>query len=184
MVTRGGPRRPTTRSKREEGRVTEARIAVISDTHGRIDRRVLESCAGADHIIHAGDVGSMAVLAELARVAPLTAVRGNRDRDGACADLPAEAYGEVAGLRFVVAHKRRDLKAGHPDPVAEGLRLLVYGDTHRPELRYRGHVPGQVPVLWLNPGSCMAPLPHDPRPSMALVVVRDGEPDAHLVFFD
>jgi putative phosphoesterase len=165
-----------------EGRSTEARIAVISDTHGRLDRRVLESCAGADHIIHAGDVGTMAVLEELARVAPLTAVRGNRDRGGACADLPAEAFGEVAGLRFAVAHKRRDLKAGHPDPVAEGLRLLVYGDTHRPELRYRGHVPGQVPVLWLNPGSCMAPLPHDPRPSMALVVVRDGEPDAHLFF--
>jgi len=60
--------------------------------------------------------------------------------------------------------------------------LLVYGHSHQPELRYRGHVPGRVPVLWLNPGSCMAPLPHDPRPSMALVVVRDGEPDAHLLF--
>lgn len=180
--SRPGLRRSTTRSRREEG-VTEARIAVISDTHGRLARRVLESCAGADHIIHAGDVGTMAVLEELARVAPLTAVRGNRDRDGACADLPAEAVGEVAGLNFAVAHKRRDLKAGHPDPVAEGLRLLVYGDTHRPELRYRGHVPGEVPVLWLNPGSCMAPLPHDPRPSMALVVVRDGVPDARLVFF-
>jgi putative phosphoesterase len=146
MVTRGGLQRPTTRSRREEEEVTEARIAVISDTHGRLYRRVLESCAGADHIIHAGDVGSMAVLEELARLAPLTAVRGNRDRGGACEDLPAESFGEVAGLRFVVAHKRRDLKAGHPDPVAEGL-------------------------------------PHDPRPSMALVVVRDGEPDAHLVFF-
>jgi len=51
------------------GGVTEARIAVISDTHGRLARRVLESCAGADHIIHAGDVGSMAVLEELSRVA-------------------------------------------------------------------------------------------------------------------
>lgn len=155
---------------------------MISDTHGRLDRRVLESCAGADHIVHAGDVRSQAVLEELSRLAPLTAVRGNRDRSAALAGLPDEAFGEVAGLRFVVAHKRRDLKAGHPDPGAEGLRLLVYGHSHQPELRYRGHVPGRVPVLWLNPGSCMAPLPHDPRPSMALVVVRDGEPDAHLLF--
>jgi putative phosphoesterase len=177
MQAAGDPQRP------KEGGATEARIAVISDTHGRIDRRVLEACAGADHIIHAGDVGSVTVLEALARVAPVTAVRGNRDRGALGADLPAEAFGEVAGLRFVVAHKRRDLKAGHPDPGAEGLGLLVYGDTHRPELRYRGRAPGRVPVLWLNPGSCMAPLPHDPRPSMALVLVRDGEPDARLIFF-
>ena len=156
---------------------------MISDTHGRLDRRTLEACAGADHIIHAGDVGSATILDGLARLAPLTVVRGNRDRDGRCADLPAEALGEVAGLRFVVAHKRRDLKAGHPDPGAEGLGLLVYGHTHQPELRYRGHVPGRLPVLWLNPGSASAPLPHDPRPSMALIVVRDGELDARLIFF-
>jgi uncharacterized protein len=143
---------------------------------------VLELCAGADQIIHAGDVGSGVVLEELARLAPLTAVRGNRDRGGPGADLPDEAAGEVAGMRFVVAHKRRDLKGGHPDPEAEGLGLLVYGHTHQPELRYRGHVPGRLPVVWLNPGSASAPLSHDPLPSMALVVVRDGEPDARLVF--
>ena len=170
------PRRP------KEGGTTEALIAVISDTHGRLDRRVLELCAGADHIIHAGDVGSGAVLEELAGLAPLTAVRGNRDRGALGAELPDEAAGEVAGLRFVVAHKRRDLKAGHPDPAAEGLGLLVYGHTHQPELRYRGHVPGRLPALWLNPGSASAPLSHDPRPSMAFVVVRGGEPEARIVF--
>ncbi len=157
---------------------------MISDTHGRLDRRTLESCAGADHIIHAGDVGAPEVLTELASLAPLTVVRGNRDRDAFGAGLPAEVVGEVAGLRFVVAHKRRDLKAGHPDPLAEGLGLLVYGHTHQPELRYRGHQPGRLPAIWLNPGSASAPLAHDPRPSMALVVVRDGEPEARIVFFD
>ena len=162
----------------------EARIVVVSDTHGRLDRAVLAACAGADHIIHAGDVGSGAVLEALANVAPLTAVRGNRDRGALGADLPDEGVGEVAGLRFVVAHKRRDLKTGHPDPEIEGLGLLVYGHTHQPELRYRGHVPGRLPVVWLNPGSCMAPLPHDPRPSMALVVVHDGEPEARIAFLD
>lgn len=162
----------------------EARIAVVSDTHGLLPQRVLEACAGADHIVHAGDVGSRLVLDELARVAPVTAVRGNRDRDALGLELPAEALGEVAGLRFAVAHKRRDLKAAHPDPRAEGLRLLVYGDSHRAELRYRGHEPGGIPVLWLNPGTASAPLPHDPRPSMAFVTVREGTPDARIVFFD
>jgi hypothetical protein len=31
---------------------------VISDTHGLLPQRVPDACAGADHIIHAGDVGA------------------------------------------------------------------------------------------------------------------------------
>jgi putative phosphoesterase len=166
------------------GSAREARIIVISDTHGLIDGRVLELCAGADHIIHAGDVGSGEVLDRLARLAPLTAVRGNRDRTGPAADLPDEVAAEVAGLRFVVAHKRRDLRAGHPDPQTEGLGLLVYGHTHQPELRYRGHLPGRLPAIWLNPGTASAPLADDPLRSAGLVLVRDGEPEARIVFLD
>ena len=162
----------------------QAWIAVIADTHGLLPQRVLDACAGADHIIHAGDVGSRDVLDRLGRLAPVSVVRGNRDRDEFGLGLPDEALGEVAGLRFAVIHKRRDLKAAHPDPRAEGLGLLVYGDSHRAEMRYRGHEPGGIPVLWLNPGTASAPLPHDPRPSMARVVIRDGLPDARIVFFD
>ena len=69
-----------------------------------------------------------------------------------------------------------------PSRESEGIGLLAYGHTHQPELRLRGHVPGRVPVIWLNPGSCMAPLRNDPRRSYGLVVVRDGEPDARIVF--
>lgn len=143
---------------------------------------MLEFCASADHINHAGDVGSRAVLDALAPLAPLSAVRGNLDREAPVAELPEEALLEVAGLRIAVSHKRRVLKTGHPNPEVEGLGLLVYGHTHQPALRYRGHLPGRIPVLWLNPGSASAPLAHDPRPSVALVVVCDGEPEARIVF--
>ena len=161
-----------------------ARIAVIADTHGVLPERVLVACAGADHIIHAGDVGAREVLDLLAELAPVSAVRGNRDRGAFGRGLPEEVAGEVAGLRFVVGHKRRVLKARHPDPRAEGIGLLVYGDSHRAELRFRGHQPGGLPVMWLNPGTASAPLPHDPRPSMAYVAVRGGFSDARIVFFD
>jgi putative phosphoesterase len=140
----------TTRAARESAdpptHVT-ARIAVISDTHGILPQCVLDACADADHIIHAGDVGAREVLDRLARLAPVSVVRGNRDRDDFGLTLPEEAEGTVAGLRFVVGHKRRYLKARHPDPLAEGFRLLVYGDSHRAEIRFRGHEPGGVPVL-------------------------------------
>ena len=164
-------------------RPPDARIAVVSDTHGLLPAAVPDACAGADLIVHAGDVGSMDVLAALGRVAPVLAVRGNRDRTGEVAELPLEAAGELAGLRFVVAHKRRELQAAHPAPAQEGIRLLLYGHSHRAELRYRGDArPGGIPVLWLNPGTASAPLPWDPRPSMAWVEVRGGEPEGRLVF--
>ena len=175
----------------ETPRAGAALIAVIADTHGLIDQRVLDACAGADLIVHAGDVGARSVpggaragLDQLERVAPVIVVRGNRDRhEEFGASLPADAGGEAGGLRFVVAHTRRDLKAAHPDPAAEGIGLLIYGHTHQPEVRYRGHEHGRLPVIWLNPGTCTAALAWDPRPSMAYVTVRDGEPEARIVFF-
>ncbi len=78
-----------------------------------------------------------------------------------------------------MAHKRRDLRAAHPAPAREGIRLLLYGHSHRAEIRYRGAAPpGGIPVLWVNPGTVSAPLPWDPRPSMAWVEIRGGEPEA------
>ena len=56
------------------------RIALDSDTHGQLDPRVasaVERCALA---VHAGDIGSGAVLDTLARSGRrVTAVRGNND---------------------------------------------------------------------------------------------------------
>lgn len=161
----------------------DARLAVVSDTHGLLPDAVLQACAGADLIVHAGDVGSVEVLAALGGVAPVLAVRGNRDRTGEVAELPLEVAGELAGVRFVVAHKRRDLREAHPAPAHEGIRLLIYGHSHRAEIRYRGDArPGDLPVLWLNPGTVSAPLPWDPRPSMAWVDIRGGGPEARLVW--
>jgi putative phosphoesterase len=55
------------------------RIGLISDTHGRLDSRVVEIFEGVDRILHAGDIGGEEILAELGAVAPVTAVLGNTD---------------------------------------------------------------------------------------------------------
>ena len=57
------------------------RIAVVADTHSQphpATRKNLETLA-PDVILHAGDIGDLAVLEELAELAPLHAVRGNID---------------------------------------------------------------------------------------------------------
>ena len=56
------------------------RIGVISDTHGLLRPEALEALKGVGRILHAGDIGDPDHLDALARIAPVTAIRGNIDR--------------------------------------------------------------------------------------------------------
>ena len=63
------------------------KLGVVSDTHGLLRPEVLPALTGVDRILHLGDVGRIEILAELAKIAPVTAIRGNVDGEGACARL-------------------------------------------------------------------------------------------------
>jgi putative phosphoesterase len=119
------------------------RVGVLADTHGLLRPRVLECLAGCEILLHAGDVGEPAVLAALAAVAPVRAVRGNVD-DGELAALPLLLEGEIAGQPYGMTHRREDVPAAWPKTV----RLVIFGHSHRPELQWQGS------CLFLNPGSC------------------------------
>lgn len=58
-----------------------ARVVVVADTHSEPHPRAYELVARErpDRILHAGDIGDLRVVAELARIAPTWAVRGNID---------------------------------------------------------------------------------------------------------
>ena len=60
------------------------RIAVIADTHSHPHPRSVEIVAQQrpDAILHAGDIGDLAVLDSFGKVAPLSSVRGNVDTKG------------------------------------------------------------------------------------------------------
>jgi uncharacterized protein len=55
------------------------KVGLISDTHGLLRPEVMAALQGTDLIIHAGDVGSLDILAELQTIAPVVAIRGNID---------------------------------------------------------------------------------------------------------
>jgi uncharacterized protein len=153
---------------RQEPLVT--RIGVIADNHGYLDPAVLEIFAGVTHIIHAGDIVDPEILARLGAVAPVTAVSGNMD-SGDLAALPREVAGEVGGVRFVVAHKRKrllkDLAAGKIEGLGKGAPdLVVYGHDHVPAAAW---VEG---TLYLDPGSASAPHEEDDGPTVAIVEVK------------
>jgi putative phosphoesterase len=121
-----------------------ARIGVIADTHGLLRPEAIAALRGVDRIVHAGDIGGAEVLAALARIAPVTAVRGNNDR-GPWAEALAETETvEVAGAWLYVLHDRNALDL---DPRAAGFAAVIAGHSHQPGQEERDG------VLYFNPGS-------------------------------
>jgi putative phosphoesterase len=120
------------------------RIGVLSDTHGLLRPEALKALAGVDHILHAGDVGDPKILSALEEIAPLTAIRGNIDRSGRCAALPATEIVDLGGTTFYLLHDLHELDL---DPVAAGIGVVISGHSHKPLIEHRRG------VLYLNPGS-------------------------------
>ena len=119
------------------------RIGLISDTHGLLRPEALAFLHGADRVIHAGDIGSAAILEALNAIAPVTAVRGNNDIEG-WHHLSATACVQVEDVLVFAIHDVKELRA-HPLPGA--TRVVVCGHSHRPAASERGG------VLYVNPGS-------------------------------
>jgi len=120
------------------------RIGVISDTHGLLRPEALAALAGVEHILHAGDVGDIGILEALREIAPVTAIRGNVDVSGACAELPATEFVELGGRGFYLVHSVHDLDL---KPESAGIDVVVSGHSHQPGIEMRGG------VMYLNPGS-------------------------------
>ncbi len=154
--------------------MSKLRIAVLSDTHGLLRPEVLEACRGADHILHAGDVGEPQILMALAELAPVTAIRGNIDTHGSCAALPPTEMVDLGGVLFYLVHALGDLDI---EPVAAGVRVVISGHSHKAAQESRNG------VLYLNPGS-VGPKRFRLPVTMAFVWVENGEISTENVRFD
>src|SRR5260370_35295716 len=119
-------------------------IGVISATHWLLRPEAVAALRGVEHILHAGDVGDIAILDALREIAPVTAIRGNVDVSGACAELPATDVVESGGRLFYLVHSVHDLDI---DPVAAGVAMGVSGHSHKASVKVRGD------VVFFNPGS-------------------------------
>jgi putative phosphoesterase len=116
------------------------RLAVVADTHSAPHPAVqahLESLR-PDAILHAGDIGDLAVLEALAMVAPLHAVRGNIDGrgDGLPDRLTLDLSAAGTSLRLLLTH----IAVAGPRLRADAARaaralhagLVVCGHSHVP----------------------------------------------------
>jgi putative phosphoesterase len=131
----------------------------------------LQALAGSDFIIHAGDIGDYAVIEQLRKIAPVTAVRGNNDISGWATQIPETNVLDANGIRFFVLHSLKDLEV---DPAEAGFQAVVAGHTHRPEIDVREG------VLFINPGSA-GPRRFRLPISVATIVCHNGQITPRLV---
>ena len=148
------------------------RLGVISDTHGLLRPEVFDAFAEVDNILHAGDIGSLELLAELEALAPVTAVYGNTDEFDLRNRLPRVARVELDGFDIVVTHGDQfgsttpeKLNAAFPE-----AQILVYGHTHRPLLTIV-----DVVVTVMNPGGA-GPQRFKLPPSVGILELEAGIP--------
>lgn len=155
------------------------RFALVSDTHGFSDPKLPALFEGCERVLHAGDIVTTPVLDVLARIAPVTAVRGNNDLAPPFERLPETVCLPIGELRLFVIHDLGD--RGRPKPRAaaalarEKPHLVVHGHSHRPGAALLG---GR---LFVNPGSA------GPRrftlPRTAAILTVSGR-RAHVAFFE
>jgi putative phosphoesterase len=148
------------------------KIAVISDTHVPDRAQALHpaligclKALDADLILHAGDISTPAVLTELEAIAPVKAVRGNRDLlyPGGLATVlemdlngipVALTHGHLDFLTYTGDKIRWILRGYDQNRVVKRLgetlpkaRVIIFGHTHRAENIWIGE------RLFFNPGS-------------------------------
>jgi putative phosphoesterase len=147
------------------------RVGLVSDTHGLLRPEARAHVIGCDYIVHAGDIGSAAILEELAAIAPLIAVRGNNDTQPWAARLQDTELVRIGPVFVYVIH---DLKELDIDAVAAGVSVVISGHSHQPRVERRDG------VLYVNPGSC-GPRRFNLPISVGELSVGDGAIDARII---
>lgn len=151
-------------------------IGILSDTHGSLDERVLSVFreAKVSHILHAGDIGPLSLLARLETLAPVTAVLGNNDYNLSGAGISSRTRENIGGVRIEIIH---DLKRTTFDGTKD---VIVCGHTHRPI----NVVDPVSHTLIINPGSVSRPRVAE-GPSVALLDISvPDKPTAHIIYLD
>jgi putative phosphoesterase len=184
-------------------------MGLLSDTHiphrlKRLPQAALDALAGADVILHAGDVDDPAALEPLREIAPVHAVSGNfhiLDLSDGGASLPEAIELELDGKRVVLVHGHRAgplgffLKGLHV--FAENLRLTDNGALNRRSARrlaraypeadiivfghsHRAHVEWIGNTLLVNPGAVLKSGNRE-HPSVARIHFGTGKPEVEII---
>jgi putative phosphoesterase len=153
------------------------RLGLISDTHGKLRAEVFTHFAGVSRVLHAGDIGNIDILVELAAIAPVDAVIGNTDGDLVRQNVAPEVTLSVEGRTIILVHGHElgsptpaKLAAAYPD-----ADIVVFGHTHKPTHERIGR------QRFVNPGSAGAPR-FGLRPTIGVLTI--DQDDMEVMFIE
>ena len=149
------------------------RLGVIADTHGRVPSRVHDVFAGVALILHAGDIGDDAVLAELRLIARVIAVRGNTDTGFGPPEFPDTRQLTLEGVRIFMCHE--PFRAAGLTPAPD---VIVHGHTHMPKNVREGA------TLWFNPGTAGKPQFGNAGPTVGILTLDHGTVTGEIISLD
>ena len=129
------------------------RIGLISDTHSYVDERILHHFDSCDEIWHAGDIGKIEVIDQLASIAPVRAVYGNIDNAQVRTEFPLHNRFELERISVWITHIggpiygydyriREQIKANPP-------QIFVCGHSHICKVQ----MDKRLGMLYMNPGA-------------------------------
>jgi hypothetical protein len=116
-------------------------VGPIADTHGMMRPEALDALQKADLIIHAGDIGKLAVLERLQTLAPVHAIRGNNDRDPWALTLLTHDTVKIGAHTLYVLH---DLKELALDPREPGFSVSSQAIPISPRSEHLTRFPSSI----------------------------------------
>ena len=129
------------------------KIGIISDTHSYLHPEVLSFFKNCDEIWHAGDIGSIDVLNELKKIAPVKAVYGNCDdldiREQTQESLVFTCEGHKVAIMHIVGNGNYFTTPAINLIQREHPTIFVAGHSHILKVMNSD----KYKLLFINPGS-------------------------------
>ena len=129
------------------------KILLLSDTHGYMDKNILNYCDQSDEVWHAGDIGSNTVTDQIKQHAILRAVYGNIDDKNIRVEFPLDQIFTLEKVPVWITHI-----GGYPYRYDQRIRekikknppkLFISGHSHILKVQFDK----SLNLLHLNPGS-------------------------------
>ena len=108
------------------------KILLLSDTHGFLDRKIKNYILNSDQVWHAGDIGDIKVLNDLASLKPVESVYGNIDGQEVRLQTTDVNSFNCEGVSVLMLHI-----AGYPGRYNLMARKLI--NKYKPKLLICGH---------------------------------------------
>ncbi|MCE7997201.1 MAG: metallophosphoesterase family protein [Roseivirga sp.] len=130
------------------------KIGLISDTHSFLDPRVFDHFKFCDEIWHAGDIGDIDVIDQLASFKPVRAVYGNIDSQTIRIQYPEKLIFELEGVKVYMIHI-----GGTPPRYAKGVKAELTSEQPKLFICGHSHILKVMPdkglghMLYMNPGA-------------------------------